>query len=275
MTVRALTARDLPAVREVLDRDPQANTFVRYRAESSRLETRWLGGRMLGWFDAGRLEAVCHVGANIVPCEAGPEAVDAFAEVIGTSPVRPASIAGPEDAVTRLWSRLEPRWGAPRSLRVGQPFLVLDRASEVAPDLRVRRVVMDEIDVLYPACVRMFTEEVGVHPEVSHASMYRARIAQLITHGWAFAIVEDDRVLFKAELGAVTDRACQVQGVWVDPEFRGQGLSVPGMAGVVNLLRDQVAPAVNLYVNSYNDRALRVYARVGFRRHTTFATVLL
>ena len=42
-------------------------------------------------------------------------------------------------------------------------------------------------------------------------------------------------VVFKAELGAVTPEATQVQGVWMNPEFRGLGLSAGYMAAVVVL----------------------------------------
>jgi predicted GNAT family acetyltransferase len=81
-------------------------------------------------------------------------------------------------------------------------------------------------------------------------------------------------VLFKAEIGAVTPYACQVQGVWVDPELRGQGLSVAGMAQVVAESLRTVAPVVTLYVNDYNTRARAAYRRVGFTDSGTFMSVL-
>jgi len=62
--------------------------------------------------------------------------------------------------------------------------------------------------------------------------------------------------------------------VWVAPELRGQGLSVPAMASVVHLTRLSIAPVVSLYVNSFNTAALRTYASVGFRPYGHFATVL-
>ena len=76
----------------------------------------------------------------------------------------------------------------------------------------------------------MFREEVGVDPGAGGSLNYRARIAQLIGLGWAFAIIEDGRVLFKAEVGAAAVHACQVQGVWVDPEARGRGLAAEALA---------------------------------------------
>jgi uncharacterized protein len=65
-----------------------------------------------------------------------------------------------------------------------------------------------------------------------------------------------------------------VQGVWVDPQLRGKGLGTAGMAAVVNLCLDEIAPVVSLYVNDFNAPALATYARVGFSRVGTFATVL-
>ena len=273
--VRALTAVDLTDFRRVVDADPDVNVFLRHRGDLTRLEPRWLGGQVLGWFVDGHLTSVCHCGANVVPGESGPEAIDAFAEVLALSPVRPASIAGPRDAVIQLWDALEPLWGPARSVRPDQPFLLIDHAPTIAPDLRVLHVMVDEIDLLYPACVQMFTEEVGVDPEATHGNLYRARVAQLIAQGWSFAIIEHGKVLFKAEIGALAPGTCQLQGVWVAPELRGTGLAAPAVAGVVNLVRDQFASTVSLYVNRHNERAHRTYLRAGFRQHDTFATVLL
>jgi predicted GNAT family acetyltransferase len=81
-------------------------------------------------------------------------------------------------------------------------------------------------------------------------------------------------VIFKAELGAVAAGIAQVQGVYVDPRWRGRGIAAPGMAAVVELTQAGPARTVSLYVNDYNARALSAYERVGFRRVGTFATIL-
>jgi len=44
---------------------------------------------------------------------------------------------------------------------------------------------------------------------------------------------EEGDANFKAEIGAATPLACQVQGVWVPPGLRGRGHAVHGMAAVV------------------------------------------
>jgi predicted GNAT family acetyltransferase len=72
----------------------------------------------------------------------------------------------------------------------------------------------------------------------------------------------------------VTSQTAQVQGVWVDPEFRGRGLASAAMAAVTRDALRRVAPTVSLYVNDYNIAARRVYARCGFMPAGTFATIL-
>jgi len=188
--LRVLTGSDIDDLRRLLDRDPLVNLFVRHRVDLTGLQERLMGGRVWGWFEDDELVSACHAGANVVPVQATPEAIDAFADQLLADGVRPASLVGLQSAVLPLWERVESAWGPARSVRPRQPFLVLDHDPAVEPDPRVHRVVLDEFDALYPACVAMFTEEVGIDPETGGASGYRARVAQLITQGWAFAIFE-------------------------------------------------------------------------------------
>ena len=68
--------------------------------------------------------------------------------------------------------------------------------------------------------------------------------------------------------------AAQIQGVYVPPEFRGQGLATRGMAAVVEIVRAEIAPTVSLYVNDWNHAARAAYARVGFEETARFSTVM-
>jgi predicted GNAT family acetyltransferase len=177
--------------------------------------------------------------------------------------------------VLDLWDALRPYWGPPREIRASQPLMEISGPPQVPPDPLVRRVRREELDILLPASVAMFTEEVGVSPlGPDGGSAYRARVRELIDAGRAYARIEDGRVVFKAEIGSVTPHACQVQGVWVRPELRGRGLAEAGMAALVNDALRRVAPTVSLYVNDYNRPARAAYRRVGFTQTATFASVL-
>ncbi|KAA1420568.1 GNAT family N-acetyltransferase [Mumia zhuanghuii] len=272
--VRVLREGDLPALQVLIDRDPIVNLFVDHRAASTRLSPRWLGGEIWGYFEDDALVSACHVAANMVPVEATAEAVAAFAERARLTGRLSSSIVGPRAAAVGLWERVQEAWGPARSLRLNQPFLQTADAPLVTPDPRLRAVLIDEVDVLYPASVAMFEEEVGESPELPGRNSYRARVTQLVARGWAYAIIEDGEVLFKAEVGSASAKGCQIQGVYVAPQHRGKGLGTAGMAAVVERVRREVAPVVSLYVNDYNHVARAVYERVGFVQTETFASVL-
>jgi len=273
--VRLLERRDLDEVLDLLDRDPVADVFVASRIAGAGLAESRLGAQVWGYGERGRLESLCYSGANLAPVQAGPDAVRAFAERARRQGRRCSSLVGESTAVQHLWSLLTPSWGRARAVREVQPLLSLEGPPAVAPDPAVRQVRRDEVETLLPACIAMFTEEIGVSPLAGDGgALYRARVSELVTQGRAYARIEDGQVLFKAEVGAATSSVCQLQGVWVHPSLRGRGLSVGGTAAAAALARSQVAPVVSLYVNDFNTAARRAYERVGFRQVGTFTSVL-
>ena len=273
--LRLLGPADLADVTALLAHDPVVNVVADYRARVTQMQPRWLNGEMWGYYEAERLRSVCHSAANLMPAMATGRALEEFAARALSQGRRCSTLLGPSEDVAEMWRLLEGSWQPPRVVREDQPHLEIDSAPLVAGDPGVRISRMDDIDVLYPACVAMYTEEVGVSPEENGgASLYRARVAQLISRGWSFARIEDGRVVFKAEVAAATPHACQVQGVYVVPDRRGEGLGTAGMAAVVDLARKHIAPVVSLYVNAHNVVARRAYERVGFRQTATFTTIM-
>ncbi|MCL8027114.1 GNAT family N-acetyltransferase [Nocardioides bruguierae] len=273
--VRPLGPADLDEFLDLVGQDPVVNVFAEYRARTTNLEPRWLGGEVWGRFADGSLVAACHVGANLVPIQATPDDARAFAQRAAGRSRTVSTIVGPHEAVDPFWRAVGHAWGRPRELRWMQPHLEIGSAPLVEPDPGVRRTTRHDMDLLYPACVAMYTEEVGVSPEAGGGSdMYRARVAQLVGRGWSFAKFEGGRLVFKAEVACASATAAQVQGVWVDPQRRGEGLATRGMAAVVDLVRRDVAPTVSLYVNEWNAPARKAYERVGFRETRRFSTVM-
>ena len=274
-SLRLLTDRDRDEVLAICDRDAVANVFVGSRVRTAGLESSRLGAQVWGYADAGQLVSLCYSGANLVPVAATPAALAAFAERARLQGRRCSSIVGSAAAVGELWGMLAPYWGRPREIRPAQPVMEISAPPLVAPDPLVRAVRPDELDIMMPACIAMFTEEVGVSPVgPDGGAAYRARVIELIRAGRSFARIEAGEVIFKAEIGAVTPLACQVQGVWVPPQLRGRGHASHGMAAVVAEALRSVAPVVSLYVNDYNAPARAAYRRVGFTEAGAFMSVL-
>ena len=55
--VRVLGPGDRDAFIALAEQDPVVNVFADYRATTTNLEPRWLGGEMWGRFEAGELAA--------------------------------------------------------------------------------------------------------------------------------------------------------------------------------------------------------------------------
>lgn len=290
---RVLGDVDVASALAVCARDAVGSVLATARLEQAvGTSLRAAGGSLWGYEEDGELLAVCFAGANMVPVvpvddsRTASRALDAFAGLARSQGRRCSSIVGPAEAVLGLWGRLRYFWPAAREVRDDQPSMLIESAPLVTADPRVRRSRPDEFDVVLPACVSMFTEEVGYSPVSGPGGPYETRVTGLIAQGRSFVRiepVEQDRrlvrrpsgkVVFKAELGAVAGGVAQVQGVWVAPDRRGERISEAGMAAVVQIARSEVASQVSLYVNNYNARALASYRAVGFRQVGTYATVL-
>ncbi len=272
---RLLGDGDRWAVQQLLDTDPYAAAQVAEQVQAFGLAWWRSQARIFGYNPGYGLESVCWLGHNLIPVRATPTAVSAFAELVGLNARSCSAIVGDAGAVLDLWAALRPAWGPAREVRPCQPLLAIARPAAVPPDPAVRLVRDNEIDILVPAAIAMYTEEVGVSPlQDGSARAYRQRVRDLVRGRRAYARFIDGRVVFKAELAVVTRHTAQVQGVWVAPEWRGRGLGSQGVAAVVQDALARVAPTVSLYVNDFNHAARRVYARCGFTEVGTLATVL-
>jgi predicted GNAT family acetyltransferase len=273
--VRQLGEAERGAVERLLDLDPYGAAQVTERVAAHGLSWWRADGRIYGYGSTRHLESLCWFGGHLTPVLASASAVAAFAELIGAQERLCSSIVGRADAVLGLWDHLAPHWGPARDVRTNQPLMVADAPPSFLADPGVRLVRPDEIDLLFPAAVSMYSEEVGVSPLTDDGGRgYRRRVLELIRARRAYARIINGEVVFKAELAVVTRHTAQVQGVWVAPQWRGRGMAAGAMAAVVRDCLRRVAPTVSLYVNDHNTRARQVYARCGFRNVGEFATVL-
>jgi hypothetical protein len=275
LPVRQLGESDRAAVERFLDRDPYGAAQVAERIAARGLSWWRADGRLFAYGGRRQPEALCWSGAHLTPVLADAAAIAAFADLLAGEQRVCSSIVGRADAVLSLWDRLAPSWGRAREVRPEQPLLVADTPPALGADPGVRLVRPNEVEMLFPAAVAMYTEEVGVSPLAEDSGRgYRARVTDLVRARRAYAKIIGREVVFKAELAIITRHTAQVQGVWVAPGWRGRGLAAPALAAVLRDALRRVAPTVSLYVNAYNEPARRVYTRCGFRSAGTLATVL-
>jgi uncharacterized protein len=215
----------------------------------------------------GHLEALCHVGANVVPSGGG---CAAFAGDAARSGAR--MVIGEERAVGELWEAAHRRMPRPRDDRPGQPVYALREPPEPGETgLRPARLL--DLDVLVPACAAAHQEEIGVDPLSRDAEGFRWRTRQQIEEGRSWIWVEEGVIRFKAEASAWTPAAVQLQQVWVDPQARRHGYARRALSDLCRLLLEDV-PAVCLFVRPENDPALRLYDSIGMTRELTYRSLV-
>lgn len=274
--VRSLTRSDVDDALELCSRNVAAHVFVAARI----LESVPAGSvaAAMGVREDGRLTSMCWASANVVPVESTAESRALYAERVRRWRGRVASLLGPRDEVVDLWDALEPHWGPPRAVRAHQPLLSTSTppsALGIELDPRVRPARADEVDIVMPAAAHMFTAEIGYAPYTGSPRSYRGSLAALIARGHTYVVVDDGEVIFKTDIGSLALGCAQLQGVWLAPRLRGQGLAVPMLAAVMEQVMAGPAPLVSLYVNDFNAAALATYERLGFAPVGDFTTVLL
>ncbi len=274
--IRTLDSSSIQQLQSIIERDPVRHCYVAARIAAIH------GGffrnpysDFLGYFDDGHLKSALVLGANVVPVNTSTMARQEFAQVLRRQGRRCSSIVGPQEEVSELWRLLNDSWGPARAVRDSQLMMSIDQRSNIEPDDLVRYSTVRDLEALFPACVDMFTHEVGKSP-VAHGGgpAYRNRINELISSRRSFIRTNGEQIIFKAEVGSLGAGVAQIQGVWVHPDYRGKGLAAPAMASVVRFILDDLAPNASLYVNDFNFPAIATYKRVGFQVVDTFSTVL-
>lgn len=270
---RPVGAWESAAVLRALDADPIASCMVAARVQRHGLRPSALRGEL--WSRGSVARALCFSGGNLVPLWGEREDLHAFADRAVRHPRRCSAVVGRTELALPLWEQLEPEWGQAREVRPEQPLLALTGPSQVEPDLRVRQVRPSELEPYLVAATAMFIEEVGVDPRAQDGGKaYRLRIQSVIASGCAWARFDGGRVVFKAEIGASSDRVGQINGVWVAPDMRGGGLGTAGTATIARAI-ERAGHTPSLYVNEYNHAARRSYEKIGFTQVATFSTILI
>ncbi len=224
-------------------------------------------GRFAGVRESGRLTALIHLGANLVPSGLG---CAAFAELVAGSD--PRMVVGEEGAVTELWDLVRDIFPEPLDDRPGQPVYVLERQPP-AGGSGLRPAALDDLDVLVPAAANAYREEVGVDAHARDPGLFEWRTRAQVAEGRSWLWREGGQILFKAEASAWTPDAVQLQQVWVDPELRGRGYGRRGLADLCRLLLE-TTPTVCLFVRPENAPAIALYDRIGMRRTITYRSLI-
>jgi len=225
-------------------------------------------GRFSGVEEDGKLVALCHSGANVVPSGLG---CGVFADLAVQARAR--MLIGEQGAVTELWEAARTKLPRAREDRPGQPVYAISTAPEPGGS-GLRPARLDDLELLVPACAKAHEGELGIDPLARDADGFRWRTREQIEEGRSWLWAEGGAILFKAEASAWTPQAVQLQQVWTDPEARGAGNGERGLRDLIRLLLAKT-PRVCLFVRSDNGPAIALYDKVGMEHVLAYRSVLL
>lgn len=210
------------------------------------------------------------VSGGLYPTNALVETAEDFVHLLAPLQWQVGSITGPKPAVDALWKVLKAKWDAPRLIRPVQPFLEIRDTGKVSPAGLVKPATLKDLAGYTAAGADLYRQEVGA---AAPLRSLRRRFEGYVRESQAFAWIERGVVKFKCDVGFQVGDTCHLQGIWLAPELRGQGLAAGLLADVLGSVLTSEVTRATLYVNDFNFPARSTYRRVGFSEVAQFSTI--
>jgi uncharacterized protein len=223
----------------------------------------------------GRLEGVALVGHATLFEARTPRALRAFARAAQTRP-NLHLVLGESGPVAEFWHHYRAA-GQPMRLACRELLFQLDRgerAGEVEPVGGLRLATQADLALILPAQARLVEDESGIDPRLSDPEGFRRRCERRIDCGRTWVLTAGGRLVFKAEVLAEAAGVAYLEGVYVAPEERGQGVGLRCLSRLTAEMLRRVN-SVCLLVNERNHAAHAFYRKAGFRFDCHYDTIFL
>lgn len=187
----------------------------------------------------------------------------------------PRLIRGETDTVEKFWaSYSRNKTDAPR-LRNRELFLV--HRSHTKPshiEQQVRPATINDLHLIADINAKMICEEGGDNPLEIDPTGFRKRLVSRIKKGRVWVLREGNSLIFKADVLAQTPESIYVEGIYVAPEYRRQGMGSKCLIQMESILLSQ-SDSISLTVNTENETAIEFYKKNGYEFHCDITTIYL
>jgi predicted GNAT family acetyltransferase len=231
-------------------------------------------GRYYATRDAeGRINGLALIGhATLIETESA-EALAVFAK-IAKDCTNSHILVGEKETVEGFWQTYAEEDETPRL--VCREMLYEQRwPVEVRESVRgLRQATLNDLDVIMPVHAQLAFEESGVNPLERDPVGFRLRCARRIEQGRVFVWIENNKLMFKADIISDTPDGIYLEGVYVNEEERGKGY---GLRCLSQLSRNLLArtKSICLLVNEHNWKAQAFYLSAGYKLRGTYDTIFL
>jgi predicted GNAT family acetyltransferase len=221
---------------------------------------------------AGRLVGVAvigHITAIEITSDAALEAFARLAQEYNQA----HAIVGESAMVSQFWNYYA-RGGQQLRLACREVLFAQTWPVEVREAVNLRLATLDDIEMVMPVHAGIAFDESGVNPMEKDPEGFRRRTARRIEQGRVWVLVEDGRLIFKADIISETPGATYVEGVYVNPEERGKGYGVRCLSQLSRTLLESTR-SVCLLVNERNLGAHGLYYKAGYKVQGQYDTIFL
>ena len=165
--------------------------------------------------------------------------------------------------------------GQPMRLACRELLFELKNPLEVRHEVKgLRLATLDDLHLIAPVHAAMAEEESGINPLEVDREGFLSRCARRIGKNRVWVIVENDRLIFKADVQAETSELIYLEGVYVCPQERGNGLARRIFAQLCKSLLTRTR-SICVLVNEENEKAHAFYRMCGFKRVSIYDTIFL
>lgn len=221
----------------------------------------------------GRLEGVALIGHATLIDARTERAMQEFALVAQAS-VKTHMIMGEQGSIDEFWNFYADN-GQDMRRACRELLFETRRAVETPEEIPgLRLATLDDIELILPVHAGMAEAESGINPLDVDPEGFRSRCARRIERGRVWVIVEDGRLVFKADIVADTPSVVYLEGIWVDPAHRGTGR---GRRALRQLCRDLLSrvKSVCVLANEENEVAHSFYRMCNFKLRSVYDTIFL
>jgi predicted GNAT family acetyltransferase len=183
-------------------------------------------------------------------------------------------IMGEQEKLDYFWKCYAQVGQSPR--RVGRELLLEQRwpvaAGEPLPGLRL--ATHDDVGQVAFVQGEMALAASGINPLEADPVGFRRRCARRIAQKRVWILVEDGRLIFKADVISDTPEVMYLEGVHVNQNDRGKGCGTRCMLQLSQTLLQRSA-SLCVLVNEESYRSRSFFERVGFRLQSYYGTIFL
>jgi len=269
-----LSARHEPEVISFLSERPVHTVIMSGLIHDNGLEGSGSRGKFYGCRGAaGTLEGVALIGHATLIEARSERALAAYARLAsGIDGVN--LVLGEQDKIEQFWNYYSDFTNAAHYRR--QELLFEQRwpssPARVVPGLR--RATLRDLKLVVAAHARMAEEELGINPLTTDPDGFQMRCERRIRKGRVWVLIENGRLIFKADVVAATPDANYIEGVYVNPEERSKGHGNRCLAQVSRSLLTQTQ-AVCLLVSEQNRVAQGLARKAGYTVISCYETIFL